>query len=57
MKNIKINVSFANTDRDYKVFEYLQTKRDKSNFIKDLVESQMKLEQSLISTVQSTRPR
>jgi len=50
MKNIRVSISFANTEKDYKVYQYLQTKRDKSNFVKELIEEYM-LKQSSIKTI------
>jgi len=43
-KNIRVSISFANNEKDYKVYLYLQTKRDKSNYIKSLIEVEMKKE-------------
>lgn len=40
-KNLRAAVSFRNDERDYKIFEYLQKQRDKSSFIKDLLEREM----------------
>ena len=40
--NPKINISFANSDRDLKVYLFLKDKRDKSNYVKDLIEEDMK---------------
>jgi len=44
--NLRTNFSYRNDDRDYKIYAYLQTKRDKSSFIKDLIEREMLKEQS-----------
>ena len=48
-KNLKVNISFKNNERDFVLFQYLETKREKSNFIKDLIEKEM-LRQSQITT-------
>lgn len=42
--NLRASVSFRNDDRDFKIYAYLQTKRDKSSFIKDLIENEMSKE-------------
>lgn len=39
--NLRVNISFRNDDRDYKIYAYLQTKRDKSSYMKDLIEKEM----------------
>ena len=36
--NKRINVSFKNNERDEKLFNYVMSKTDKSNFIKDCIE-------------------
>ena len=45
-KNLRTQVSYKNDERDYKIYEYLQTKRDKSSYIKDLIEADMLKEQN-----------
>lgn len=44
--NLRVNVSFKNDERDYAIYSYLQNKRDKSSYIKDLVEKEMLKEQA-----------
>jgi len=44
--NVRINVSFKNTIRDITLYKYLMDKRDKSSYIKDLLEKEMIKEQS-----------
>lgn len=39
--NLRTTFSYRNDERDYKIYAYLQTKRDKSSFIKDLIEREM----------------
>jgi len=39
--NLRTQVSYKNDDRDYKIYAYLQKQRDKSSFIKDLIEKEM----------------
>ena len=39
--NLKTQISYRNNDKDYKIYAFLQTKRDKSSFIKDLIEIEM----------------
>lgn len=34
----RINVSFKNNERDEKLLNYIKSKNDKSNFIKDCIE-------------------
>lgn len=34
----RINVSFKNNERDEKLLNYIRSKNDKSNFIKDCIE-------------------
>ena len=34
----RINVSFKNNERDEKLLNYVRSKNDKSNFIKDCIE-------------------
>jgi len=53
--NLKVSVSFCNNDKDYEVYQYLQTKRDKSNYIKELIENDM-LKQTLIQTKNNSTP-
>ena len=40
-KNLRINISFKNNIEDMKIYAFMQTKRDKSSFIKDLLEVEM----------------
>ena len=40
-KNLRVNISFKNDNRDFILYQYLLTKREKSNFIKDLIEKEM----------------
>ena len=49
MKNLRINISFKNIEKDLILYQYLQEKRDKSNYIKDLIEKDLK--QSQVTTV------
>jgi len=42
--NLRQVISFRNTEIDYKIYEHLQTKRDKSSYIKELIEKDMKKE-------------
>ena len=42
--NLRMAISFRNTEIDYKIYAYLQGKRDKSSFIKELVEKEMSKE-------------
>jgi len=44
--NVRINVSFKNSIRDITLYTYLMEKRDKSSYIKDLLEKEMIKEQS-----------
>ena len=44
--NVRINVSFKNNIRDITLYTYLMNKRDKSSYIKDLLEKEMNREQS-----------
>lgn len=44
--NLRINISFKNDDRDFKLYAYLMDKRDKSSYIKDLLEKEMIKEQN-----------
>ena len=45
--NVRINVSFKNNIRDITLYTYLMiNKRDKSSYIKDLLEKEMIKEQS-----------
>ena len=39
--NLRVTVSFRNTDTDFKIYAYLQAKRDKSSYVKDLIEKDM----------------
>ena len=39
--NLRINISFKNDNRDFALYSHLQTKRDKSSYIKDLLEIKM----------------
>jgi len=41
-KNLRINISFKNNLEDMKIYAFMQTKRDKSSYIKDLLEVEMK---------------
>ena len=34
----RINVSFKHNERDQRLYQYVQSKNDKSNFIKDCIE-------------------
>ena len=49
MKNLRVNISFKNISKDLILYQYLQEKRDKSNYIKDLIEKDLK--QSQVTTV------
>ena len=40
-KNLRINISFKNNIEDMKIYAFMQTKRDKSSYIKDLLELQI----------------
>ena len=40
-KNLRMPISFRNDDRDFKIYAYLQSKRDKSSYVKDLIEKDM----------------
>ena len=40
-KNLTTNISYRNDERDFKIYAYIQSKRDKSSFIKDLIEKEM----------------
>jgi len=40
-KNLRTQISYCNDDRDYKVYNYVQKLRDKSGYIKDLIEKDM----------------
>lgn len=44
--NLRTMVSYRNDERDYKIYEYIQSKRDKSSYIKDLIEKDMLKERS-----------
>jgi len=39
--NLRTQISYRNDERDYKIFEYVQKLRDKSSYIKDLIEKDM----------------
>jgi len=39
--NIRINISFKNDKRDFELYDYLQKKRDKSSYIKSILEKAM----------------
>ena len=39
--NLRINISFKNNNQDMVLYNYLKTRRDKSNYIKDLIEADM----------------
>ena len=54
-KNLKVNISFKNNERDFILFQYLETKREKSNYIKDLIEKEM-LKQTLNNTISGCNP-
>ena len=43
--NPRINVSFKNNVEDITLYNYLIKKRDKSGYIKDILEKEMKKEQ------------
>jgi len=44
--NLRINISFKNNEEDIILYSYLKKKRDKSNYIKDLIEADMSKENS-----------
>ena len=44
--NLRVTVSFRNTDIDFKIYAYLQAKRDKSSYVKDLIEKEMLKEEN-----------
>ena len=44
--NLRTQVSYRNDDRDFKIYGYLQKKRDKSSYIKDLIEADMLKEEN-----------
>lgn len=44
--NLRINISFKNNDQDMVLYSHLKKKRDKSNYIKDLIEEDMIKENS-----------
>ena len=44
--NLRTQVSYRNTERDYKIYAFVQNLRDKSSFIKDLLEREMLKEQN-----------
>jgi len=39
--NLRTQISYRNDERDYKIYEYVQKLRDKSSYIKDLLEKDM----------------
>jgi len=39
--NLRINISFKNDKRDFVLYEYLINKRDKSSYIKTILEKAM----------------
>ena len=39
--NLRAIISFRNTEVDFKIYAHLQTKRDKSSYIKELIEKDM----------------
>jgi len=39
--NLKTTFSYRNDTRDYNIYAYLQKQRDKSSFIKNLIEIEM----------------
>lgn len=41
-ENLRINISFKNNEADFKIYSFLMLKRDKSSYIKDLVERELK---------------
>ena len=43
-KNLRIPISFRNDNRDFEIYAHLQGKRDKSSYVKDLIEADMKKE-------------
>jgi len=44
-KNLTTNISYRNDERDFKIYAYLQKQRDKSSFIKSLIEIEMMKEE------------
>jgi len=40
-KNLRIPISFRNDNRDFEIYAHLQGKRDKSSYVKDLIEADM----------------
>ncbi|MGH4051962.1 MAG: hypothetical protein ACREVX_11555 [Clostridium sp.] len=40
-ENLRINISFNNNNQDMVLYSHLKKKRDKSNYIKDLIEADM----------------
>jgi len=40
-ENLRINISFKNNNQDIDLYSHLKKKRDKSNYIKDLIEADM----------------
>jgi len=40
-KNLRTQISYRNDERDYKIYAYVESKRDKSSYIKDLIEKDM----------------
>ena len=49
--NLRTNFSYRNDERDYKIYQHLQTKRDKSSYIKDLIEADMKKEKAQLEVI------
>ena len=45
-QNLRVPISFRNDERDYKIYAHIQNKRDKSSYIKDLIEADMKKEKA-----------
>lgn len=43
--SLRTMVSYRNDERDYNIYAFIQTKRDKSSYIKDLIEKDMLKEQ------------
>ena len=43
--NLKTTISYRNDERDFKIYAYLQKQRDKSSFIKSLIEIEMMKEE------------
>ena len=39
--NLRTQISYRNTTRDYAIYNFVQNLRDKSSFIKDLLEKEM----------------